>query len=56
MTTFTTTRSRCDLIIALIDDCLVEVDSSRRASGAGRAGVAYRHIPFRPSFPARSLP
>ena len=42
MTTFTTTKSRCDRIIALIDDCLADVDPNR----PGNSGTTR---PFNPS-------
>jgi hypothetical protein len=44
----TSTSARCDLILALIDDCLAEHDSTMPLSiDAGRAG--------RPRRPARRL-
>jgi hypothetical protein len=42
MTSFTAPKSRCDRIIALIDDCLAEVDPNR----PGNSGTTR---PFSPS-------
>jgi hypothetical protein len=51
MTTFTSTRSRCDRIIALIDDCLAEVDPSCQSN----SGITRPFIPSRRTSPARSF-
>jgi hypothetical protein len=51
MTTFTTTHSRCDRIIALIDECLAEVDLSRPA----HTGTTRPFNPSRRTSPTRSF-
>jgi hypothetical protein len=51
MTTFTTTHSRCDRIIALIDECLAEVDPSR----PGNSGTTRIFNPSRRTSTARSF-
>jgi hypothetical protein len=51
MTLFTTTKSRCDRIIALIDDCVAEVKPNR----LGNSGTAHLFNPSRRSSLARSF-
>jgi hypothetical protein len=40
--------SRCDRIVALIDECLADVDSTMRSiAGDGHAGASRPHVPAR---------
>ena len=40
--------SKCDRIIALIDECLADVDASMRSiAGEGRPTVLHPHVPSR---------